>query len=122
LIFKIGPITLSCNIDTSKSSSFDSRVEGLDVSILQDKVIGPILNIKDIRASDNIFFVGGIQDPELLEQYIKKKGNAILFNLFPVDIKDLEYIAESGGVMPPKSTWFDPKVLSGLILHDLSEN
>ncbi|TFF69095.1 MAG: DUF1015 domain-containing protein [Promethearchaeota archaeon] len=105
-----------------KSSSFDSRVEGLDVSILQDKVIGPILNINDIRLSNNIFFVGGVQDPELLEEYIKKKGNAILFNLFPVDIKDLEYIAESGGVMPPKSTWFDPKVLSGLILHDLSEN
>ena len=105
-----------------KSSSFKSRVEGLDVSILQDKVIGPILNIEDIRASDNIFFVGGIQDPKKLEEYIKKEGNAILFNLFPVDIKDLEYIAESGGVMPPKSTWFDPKVLSGLVLHDLGEN
>jgi len=105
-----------------KATSFESRVEGLDVSILQDKVIGPILNIKDIRASDNIFFVGGVQDPELLEQYIKKKENAIIFNLFPVDIKDLEYIAESGDVMPPKSTWFDPKVLSGLVLHDLSEN
>jgi uncharacterized protein (DUF1015 family) len=105
-----------------KSSSFNSRVEGLDVSILQDKVIGPILNIEDIRASDNIFFVGGIQDPKKLEAYIKKDGNAILFNLFPVDIKDLEYIAESGGVMPPKSTWFDPKVLSGLVLHDISDN
>lgn len=105
-----------------KTSSFESRVEGLDVSILQNKVIGPILNIKDIRASDNIFFIGGVQDPELLEQIIKKKQNAILFNLFPVDIKDLEYIAESGGVMPPKSTWFDPKVLSGLVLYDLSGN
>ena len=105
-----------------KDTSFESRVESLDVSILQNKVIEPILNIKDIRASDNIFFVGGVQDPKLLEQYIKKKGNAILFNLFPVDIKDLEFIAESGGVMPPKSTWFDPKVLSGLVLHDLGEN
>jgi uncharacterized protein (DUF1015 family) len=105
-----------------KTSFFESRVEGLDVSILQNKVIGPILNIKDIRASDNIFFVGGVQDPELLEQNIKKNRNTILFNLFPVNIKDLEYIAESGGVMPPKSTWFDPKVLSGLVLHDLSEN
>jgi len=105
-----------------KANSFESRVNGLDVSILQNEVIDPILHIKDIRASDNIFFVGGVQDPEILEQYIKKKGNAILFNLFPVDIKDLEYIAESGGVMPPKSTWFDPKVLSGLVLHDLSEN
>jgi uncharacterized protein (DUF1015 family) len=105
-----------------KVPSFESRVESLDVSILQNKVIGPILNIKDIRASDNIFFVGGVQDPDSLEDYVKKKGNAILFNLFPVDIKDLEFIAESGGVMPPKSTWFDPKVLSGLVLHDLSES
>jgi uncharacterized protein (DUF1015 family) len=104
-----------------KNLSFKSRVESLDVSILQDKVIGPILNIGDIRASDNIFFIGGIEDPKELEKYIKKEGNAVLFNLFPVDIKDLEFIAESGGVMPPKSTWFDPKVLSGLVLHDLSD-
>ncbi len=107
---------------TVKDLSFKSRVEGLDVSILQDKVISPILNIIDIRASDNIFFVGGIEDPEELEKFIKKEGNAVLFNLFPVDIKDLEYIAESGGVMPPKSTWFDPKVLSGLVLYDLKDN
>lgn len=104
-----------------KNISFQSRVKSLDVSILQDKVIEPILNIADIRASDNIFFVGGIQDPELLEIYIKKDGNAIMFNLFPVNIKDLEFIADSGGVMPPKSTWFDPKLLSGLVLHDLLE-
>ncbi|TFF86243.1 MAG: DUF1015 domain-containing protein [Promethearchaeota archaeon] len=105
-----------------KSSSFESRVDSLDVSILQNEVIAPILNIKDVRASDNIFFVGGVQDPELLGEYVKKKGNTIVFNLFPVYIKDLEYIAESGGVMPPKSTWFDPKVLSGLLLYDLNEN
>jgi uncharacterized protein (DUF1015 family) len=56
-----------------------------------------------------------------MEKYVTDKGNDIFFNLFPVDIKDLELIADSGGVMPPKSTWFDPKLLSGLVLHDLRE-
>jgi uncharacterized protein (DUF1015 family) len=104
-----------------KNTSFDSRAASLDVSILQEKVISPILHIKDIRASDNIFFVGGIHDPEELEKYVINKRSTLIFNLFPVDIKDLEYIADSGDVMPPKSTWFDPKLLSGIVLHDLKD-
>jgi len=91
------------------------------VAILQDKVLGPILRIINIRADDNIFFVGGLQDPNTMEEYTTEKGNDAFFNLYPVDIKDLESIADSGGVMPPKSTWFDPKLLSGLVLHDLIE-
>jgi len=104
-----------------KEKSFKNVVDSLDVSILQNEILNPILKIKDIRSDDNIFFSGGIQDPILLEKYIIKDGNDLLFNLYPVDIKDLERIADTGGVMPPKSTWFDPKVLSGLVLHDLSE-
>ena len=60
-------------------------------------------------------------DPKEMEIYTTEKGNDAFFNLFPVDIKDLESIADSGGVMPPKSTWFDPKLLSGLVLHDVGE-
>ncbi|MFX1448251.1 MAG: DUF1015 domain-containing protein [Promethearchaeota archaeon] len=105
----------------SKEKSFNSRRDSLDVAILQDKVLGPILGIFDIRADDNIFFVGGLEDPKSMEKYTTEKGNDLLFNLYPVDIEDLEAIADSGGVMPPKSTWFDPKLLSGLVLHDLSE-
>jgi len=56
-----------------------------------------------------------------MEKYITEKGNDLFFNLYPVDIRDLESIADKGGVMPPKSTWFDPKVLSGLVIHDLKE-
>jgi uncharacterized protein (DUF1015 family) len=57
-----------------------------------------------------------------MEKYITNQGNVLFINLYPVDIRDIEFIGLKGGVLPPKSTWFDPKVLSGLILHDLSEN
>ena len=104
-----------------KDKIFNSKRDSLDVAILQDKVLEPILGILNVRTDENIFFVGGIQDPTSMEKYVTDKGNDIFFNLFPVDIKDLELIADSGGVMPPKSTWFDPKLLSGLVLHDLRE-
>ncbi|MFX1326953.1 MAG: DUF1015 domain-containing protein [Promethearchaeota archaeon] len=105
-----------------KSDKFKTKKDSLDVSILQDKVLEPILGIKDPRSDENIFFVGGTQDPKKMEKYTTEKGNDLFINLFPVNIKDLELIADVGEVMPPKSTWFDPKVLSGLILHDLGEN
>ena len=105
----------------AKDKTFNSKRDSLDVAILQDKVLEPILGILNVRADENIFFVGGIHDPTIMEKHITDKGNDIFFNLFPVDIKDLESIADSGGVMPPKSTWFDPKLLSGLVLHDLRE-
>lgn len=104
-----------------KNKNFKSKRDSLDVAILQDKVLEPILGIKDPRSDENIFFVGGIQDPKEMEKYVINKGNDLFVNLYPVDIKDLELIADKGGVMPPKSTWFDPKVLSGLVLHDLEE-
>ena len=75
----------------------------------------------DPRADDNLFFVGGIEDPKEMEKYVTEKENDLFVNLYPVDIRDLELIADKGGVMPPKSTWFDPKVLSGLVLHDLGD-
>jgi len=105
----------------AKDKTFNSKRDSLDVTILQDKVLEPILGILNVRADENIFFVGGIQDPTIMEKYITDKRNDIFFNLFPVDINDLESIADSGEVMPPKSTWFDPKLLSGLVLHDLRE-
>jgi len=104
-----------------KERNFPTKRESLDVSILQDKILEPILGIKDPRADENLFFVGGLQDPREMEKYIINNGNDLFINLFPVDIKDIEFIAEEGGVLPPKSTWFDPKVLSGLVLHDLKE-
>ncbi len=104
-----------------KEIKFNTKRDSLDVSILQDRVLGPLLGIMDPRADENLFFVGGIQDPREMEKFITEKGNDLFVNLYPVNIRDLELIADEGGVMPPKSTWFDPKVLSGLILYDLVE-
>ncbi|MFX1501819.1 MAG: DUF1015 family protein, partial [Promethearchaeota archaeon] len=104
-----------------KIKKFKTERDSLDVAILQDKILEPILRIKDPRSDENIFFIGGIQDPKEMEAYIIEKGNDLFINLYPVNIRDLESIAIKGGVMPPKSTWFDPKVLSGLVLHDLKE-
>ncbi len=105
-----------------RNKKFETKRDSLDVAIVQDKILEPILNIKDPRSDDNIFFVGGTQDPQEMEKYITNQGNALFINLYPVDIRDIEFIGDIGGVLPPKSTWFDPKVLSGLILHDLGEN
>ncbi len=106
---------------TVKKKRFKNKRDSLDVAILQDDILEPILGIKDPRSDENIFFVGGTKDPKEMEKYVTEKGNDLFINLYPVDIRDLESIADRGGVMPPKSTWFDPKVLSGLILHDLGE-
>ncbi|MFX1357554.1 MAG: DUF1015 domain-containing protein [Promethearchaeota archaeon] len=103
-----------------KNKKFESIRESLDVAIIQEKVLESILGISDPRSDENIFFVGAIQNPKEMEKYITEKGNDLFINLYPVNIKDLEAIADLGGVMPPKSTWFDPKVLSGLVLHDLN--
>ncbi len=102
-----------------KNKKFKTKPESLDVSILQKLILEPILGISDPRSDENIFFVGGIQDPKEMEKYVIEKGNDLLINLYPVDIKDLELIADEGEIMPPKSTYFSPKLLSGLLLHDL---
>jgi len=104
-----------------RTKTFESRRDSLDVAILQDKILEPMLDINDPRSDENIFFIGGVQDPQEMEKYVTEKGNDLFINLYPVNIKDLEVISDSGQVMPPKSTWFDPKLLSGLVLHDLAE-
>jgi uncharacterized protein (DUF1015 family) len=105
-----------------KEKKFNTKVNSLDVSIIQNKVLKPILGIEDPRSDENIFFVGDTQNPKEMEMYVTEKGNDLFINIYPVDIKDLEAIADKGEVMPPKSTWFDPKLLSGLVMHDLKEN
>jgi uncharacterized protein (DUF1015 family) len=95
-------------------------LQDLDVSILQERVLGPVLGIEDPRSDENLFFVGGVTDLEALEANVTTCGNDMLFLLYPVQVQDLEQIADGKDVMPPKSTWFDPKLLSGLTLNELS--
>ena len=89
----------------------------LDVSKLQDEVLSPILGIHDIRTDKRIDFVGGIRGTEELERLVNAGSFAVAFSLFPVSVDDLMRIADAGGIMPPKSTWFEPKLRDGLLSH-----
>ncbi|MBD3351134.1 MAG: DUF1015 family protein [Candidatus Lokiarchaeota archaeon] len=102
-----------------KKISETKREKRLDVSVLQDQLITPILGIEHIRKNDNIFFIGGISDPSDMESYVTDKGNTLFFSLYPVKMREIEEIADEGKFMPPKSTWFDPKLLSGLLFNPL---
>lgn len=94
-------------------------VECLDVSILQNNLITPILNITDPRTDKRIDFVGGIRGLGELERRCAE-GMRIAFAMYPTSLNELMDIADAGKVMPPKSTWFEPKLLSGLFIHKLS--
>lgn len=94
-------------------------VECLDVSILQNNLITPILNITDPRTDKRIDFVGGIRGLGELERRCAE-GMRLAFAMYPTSLNELMDIADAGQVMPPKSTWFEPKLLSGLFIHKLS--
>lgn len=93
-------------------------IESLDVSILQDRILDPILGIKDVRTDDRIDFVGGIRGKEELERRVKT-DMSVAFCLHPVAISDIMNISDNNMIMPPKSTWFEPKLGSGLFVHML---
>lgn len=95
-------------------------IKRLDVSILQERVLAPILGIGDPRTDKRIDFVGGIRGLEELEKRCREDMK-VAFALNPTSMQDLFDIADSGNIMPPKSTWFEPKMRSGLFLHSLSE-
>jgi len=89
----------------------------LDVSILQNFLLNPILGIEDPRTSDRIDFIGGIRGTKELEKLVDSGKAAIAFSMYPVSIDDLMNISDAGEVMPPKSTWFEPKLRDGLLTH-----
>jgi uncharacterized protein (DUF1015 family) len=89
----------------------------LDVTILQNNILDPLLDILDQRTDKRIDFVGGIRGLEELERRVDSGEMAIAFSLYPVSIQQLFDIADSGNVMPPKSTWFEPKLRDGLLTH-----
>ena len=89
----------------------------LDVTILQENVLAPLLGINDPRTDKRIDFVGGIRGLQELERRVNKSEAAVAFALYPVSLKQLMDIADSGNVMPPKSTWFEPKLRDGLFSH-----
>jgi uncharacterized protein (DUF1015 family) len=102
---------------TGTKAEGGSRANGLDVALLQKHVLEQLLNIGDIRTDKRIDFVGGARGTEALERAVDSGKAAVAFSLFPVSVDDLMAISDAGGIMPPKSTWFEPKLRDGLLIH-----
>ncbi len=107
---------------SGKEGTFDVKdpVKKLDVSVLQENLLKPILGIEDPRTDNRIDFIGGIRGLEELEKRVNN-GFAVAFSMYPTTMEELLAIADSGNVMPPKSTWFEPKLRSGVFVHKLSD-
>ena len=93
-------------------------INGLDVSILQDKILDPVLGIKDPKTDKRIDFVGGIRGLKELERRCKKDC-VLAFAMYPTSISELFAVADAHLLMPPKSTWFEPKLRSGMFIHSI---
>jgi uncharacterized protein (DUF1015 family) len=96
-------------------------VRSLDVAILQDNLLGPVLGIGDPRSDERIDFVGGIRGLAELERLVNSGSWGVAFALHPTSIAQLFAVADAGLVMPPKSTWFEPKLRSGLLVRPLDD-
>ncbi len=106
---------------TAKVETFDDTdpIGVLDVTILSNQILSPILDIKDLRTSKRIDFIGGIRGLDELKRRVDSGDMKAAFALFPVSMQQLINIADSGNIMPPKTTWFEPKLRSGLVIHKL---
>jgi uncharacterized protein (DUF1015 family) len=99
------------------SAEPQGTVAALDVSILQDRLLDPILGIKDVRTDKRIDFIGGIRGTQELEALVDEGKAAVAFSLHPTTIDELLRVSDAGEIMPPKSTWFEPKLRDGLLIH-----
>jgi uncharacterized protein (DUF1015 family) len=97
----------------------DDPTAALDVSLLQDNLLAPVLGVADPRTDKRIDFVGGIRGTPELERLVNEGRAAVAFALFPTSIEDLLRVSDAGGVMPPKSTWFEPKLRDGILIHTI---
>jgi uncharacterized protein (DUF1015 family) len=97
--------------------SEDDPVKRLDVSVLQDRILGPILGVGDPRTDARIAFCGGIRGVDELTRRVDSGEYAVAFAMHPTSLSDVMRVADAGAVMPPKSTWFEPKLRSGMVVH-----
>jgi len=101
--------------------SENDPVKALDVAVLQDRVLGPILGVGDPRTDSRIAFCGGIRGVAELEKRVDSGEHAVAFAMYPTSLGEVMRVADTGAVMPPKSTWFEPKLRSGVVVHLLDE-
>jgi uncharacterized protein (DUF1015 family) len=120
-----GPLSFGVYLDGRwwrarvRPGSYDAKdpVASLDCSILQDQVLQPIFGIDDPRRDKNVDFVGGIRGAKELERRVNEEGWSVAFHLFPTRVDQVMDVSDAGKIMPPKSTWFEPKLRSGLFVH-----
>jgi len=107
---------------TAKEGTYDNNdpIGVLDVDISSRLILDELLDIKDLRSSDRIDFVGGLRGLEELKKRVDSGEMKMALALYPVSMQQIMDIADSGKIMPPKATWFEPKLRSGLIIHKLS--
>jgi len=94
-----------------------TAADSLDVDVLETAILQPVLGITDVRTDKRIDFVGGIRGTQELERLVNSGAAAVAFSMYPVSVKDLMRVSDAGGIMPPKSTWFEPKLRDGLLSH-----
>jgi uncharacterized protein (DUF1015 family) len=94
-----------------------STVASLDASVLQDRLLDSILGIKDIRTDKRVDFVGGLRGTKELERLVNEGKAAVAFSLYPTTVEQLLMVSDANEIMPPKSTWFEPKLRDGLLIH-----
>lgn len=100
----------------------DNPVDALDVSILQNELLAPMLGIQDPKTDQRISFVGGIRGLDGLEETCRQYPQGVAFSMYPTSIGELFSVADAGLLMPPKSTWFEPKLRSGLFIHEIEQD
>jgi uncharacterized protein (DUF1015 family) len=113
MYFQRGWHTLRSRVPPNATDAIGS----LDVSLLQEDLLAPVLKIADVRTDTRIEFVGGARGAHALEQLVDSGNAAVAFSLYPVSVEDLMSVSDAGGIMPPKSTWFEPKLRDGLLIH-----
>jgi uncharacterized protein (DUF1015 family) len=108
---------------TAKQNCYDSLhpIGSLDASIFSEKILSPIFEIHDLKTDDRIGFVPGIKGAEELKKVVDEEKYVVAFGLFPVEMQHLKWIADTNNIMPPKSTWIEPKIRSGLVIYDFKE-
>jgi uncharacterized protein (DUF1015 family) len=94
-------------------------IDALDANVLQERLLKPILGIQDVRTDKRIEFIGGGKGTQALEEMVDSGGAAVAFSMYPVSIAELMDVSDAGEIMPPKSTWFEPKLRDGLLIHEI---
>jgi uncharacterized protein (DUF1015 family) len=96
-----------------------SVIDTLDANLLEKRLLNPILGVQDVRTDKRIDFVGGAKGTTTLEQLVDSGKMAVAFSMYPVSIVELMDVSDAGEIMPPKSTWFEPKLRDGLLIHEI---